>query len=190
MGFFDSEKNVREYLKMVEGYDGKELIKILKTHVKRDASVLELGMGPGKDLDILKKAFKATGSDNSQVFLDLYKKINPGVNVVLLDAVTLDIAEQFDCIYSNKVLHHLKKEDLAKSFHRQKQIVKTGGLLFHSFWYGDEEEEYNGLRFTYYTEETIKKIIGNLFELIEFKRYKEMEKEDSFYIILKNRELQ
>jgi SAM-dependent methyltransferase len=188
MGFFDSEKNVREYLKMAEGYDGKELIKILKTHVKRESSVLELGMGPGKDLDILKKAFKATGSDNSQVFLDLYKKNNPDVNVVLLDAVTLDIEKKFDCIYSNKVLHHLKKEDLAKSFHRQKQVVKKGGILFHSFWYGDKEEEFQGLRFIYYNEETIKKVIDNSFDLIEFKRYEEMEKNDSFYVVLKKKE--
>ena len=188
MGFFDNENNVQEYLKIADGYDGTELIKILKTHLRKDASVLELGMGPGKDLDILKKSFKVTGSDSSEVFLDLYRKNNPDADVILLDAVTLKIDKQFDCIYSNKVLMHLKTEELKKSFLRQKQIVKKGGILFHSFWHGEKEEEFNGLRFVYYTEETIKKAIGDSFELIEFKQYKEMEKDDSFYIVLKNKE--
>jgi hypothetical protein len=29
MGFFDTEKGVEQYIKMAEGYDGAELIKIL-----------------------------------------------------------------------------------------------------------------------------------------------------------------
>jgi hypothetical protein len=49
MGFFDTEKGVDEYLKMAEGLDGAELIKILQKFVPEKSSVLELGMGPGKD---------------------------------------------------------------------------------------------------------------------------------------------
>jgi len=30
MGFFDTEKGVEQYIKMAEGYDGAELIKILQ----------------------------------------------------------------------------------------------------------------------------------------------------------------
>ena len=30
MGFFDTEKGVEEYVKMAEGFDGTELIKILQ----------------------------------------------------------------------------------------------------------------------------------------------------------------
>lgn len=40
---------------MAEGYDGEELIKILKEYLPEKSTLLELGMGPGKDLDILKK---------------------------------------------------------------------------------------------------------------------------------------
>ena len=43
-------------------------------YVSKGKSVLELGMGPGKDLNFLKKYYKATGSDSSQVFLDQYMK--------------------------------------------------------------------------------------------------------------------
>ncbi len=60
MGFFDSEKGVEEYIKMVEGYDGAELIKILQKYLPEKSTILELGMGPGKYLDILSKTFTVT----------------------------------------------------------------------------------------------------------------------------------
>jgi len=188
VGYFDKIENVHEYLKMAEGFDGRELIEILKTHLKKGKSVLEIGMGPGKDLDILNESFKATGSDNSKIFLDLYRKENPGSDFILLDAVTLETERKFDCLYSNKVLHHLSKNELKQSFERQKSIVTDDGLLFHSFWYGDKEEKFKGLRFVYYNENTIKEVIGNSLKIIEFAKYKEMEENDSFYIILKNKE--
>ena len=65
MGFFDTEKGVDEYLKMAEGYDGTKLIKILQEFVPEKSTVLELGMDPRKDLDILSKTFTVTGSDYS-----------------------------------------------------------------------------------------------------------------------------
>jgi len=54
MGFFDIEKGVEQYIKMAEGYDGAELIKILQKYLPKDSTVLELGIDPGKDMDILK----------------------------------------------------------------------------------------------------------------------------------------
>ncbi len=65
MGFFDDEKNVQSYIEMVDGYDGQWLIDVLKTYVSEGATVLELGMGPGKDCDILRQSYRVTGSDNS-----------------------------------------------------------------------------------------------------------------------------
>ena len=43
MGYFDKIENVWEYLKMAEGYDGRELIDVLKNYLKAGASVLEQG---------------------------------------------------------------------------------------------------------------------------------------------------
>ena len=124
MGFFDTEQGVNEYIKLAEGYDGAELIKILQKVLPEKSTVLELGMGPGKDLDILSKFFKATGSDSSQVFLDRYKQENPEADLLKLDAVTIPTDRTFDCIYSNKVLHHLTRKELKESFQRQKRGAK------------------------------------------------------------------
>ena len=55
MGFFDTKK-VEQYIKMVEGYDGVELIEILQKYLPANSTILQLGMGSGKNLDILKKS--------------------------------------------------------------------------------------------------------------------------------------
>ncbi len=187
MGFYDDEKNVRSYLEMAEGYDGAELIQILRNYLLNGATVLELGMGPGKDLDILGQDYVVSGSDNSQTFLDLYRKKNKQADLLLLDAITINTDRQFDCIYSNKVLHHLDQTELMQSLQRQKDVVRSDGILFHSFWYGDHTEEHHGLRFTYYTEAILTSLIDSAWEIVLMERYAEMEADDSIYILLKKK---
>ena len=185
MSFFDDPKNVGEYIQMADGYDGRELIEVLERHLPDGKSVLELGMGPGKDLDMLALRYDVTGSDSSKVFLDLYRDSHPDVNLVQLDAVTMDIEKSFDCIYSNKVLHHLAKAELVQSFQMQREKLFDDGLLMHSFWFGDKEEEIQGLRFVYYTRESLLDCIGDGYEIVELEMYTEFEENDSFYIVLR-----
>ena len=187
MGYFDDEKNVKDYIKMVDGYDGKELIEVLKKYLKEGSSILELGMGPGKDLDILAESYKVTGSDLSQVFVDMYLKEHPEADIMSLDAVKMDTDRKFDCIYSNKVLHHLTREELKISFIRQKDVLKDGGLLFHSFWIGDSEEFMQGLRFVYYDPVKLLRSVVEDHTLVEMSSYTEMEENDSFYLVLKKK---
>lgn len=170
---------------MSEGYDGQELVKILAKYLSKNASLLELGMGPGKDLLLLAEDYRVTGSDSSQVFIDRFHEQNPKIEALVLDAVTLDTHHRFDCIYSNKVLHHLSKEGLAKSLHRQYDLLTEGGIAMHSFWYGDKEEFYDDLRFVYYKEELILDLVKEVFEVVAVERYTEFEEDDSFYIIVK-----
>jgi len=178
MGFFDTKKGVEQYIKMAEGYDGAELIKVLQKYLPRDSTVLEIGIGPGKDMDILKKSYAVTGSDNSQVFLNKYKKKHQDADLLLLNAVTLQIDRKFDCIYSNKVLHHLTRDDLDKSLQRQKEILNPNGIAFHSFWKGSKVEEMEGLLFTYYEMEDLKNMAELNFDVLAIETYTEMEKDD------------
>jgi cyclopropane fatty-acyl-phospholipid synthase-like methyltransferase len=185
MEYFKNEKHVSEYIKMIEGYDGRDLIEILKRYLKPKSTVLELGMGPGKDLDILGETYKVTGSDYSEVFINRYKKQNETADVLVLDARTLETDRKFDCIYSNKVLIHLTKEETKKSLLRQKKLLNEDGILFHSFWKGDREENMNGLRFVYYTEDQLIEKVKNDYEVLEINSFKEFEDDDSIYMILK-----
>ena len=187
MGYFDNRENVESYVRMAEGYDGRALIEVLKKHLASGSAVLELGMGPGVDLDILAADYQVTGSDNAETFLERYREANPDANLLLMDAVSLDTDRQFDCIYSNKVLHHLTKSQLAESFRRQFDVLRGDGLLFHTFWYGEGEEEQHGLRFVYYDEASLKEMLDDQYEVVLSPRYTEMEPDDSVYLLLKKR---
>jgi len=183
MGFYDDKKTALQYIAMAEGYDGRELVEVLRKCLPGGASVLELGMGPGIDLKILNKYFRATGSDNSQFFLDRYCDSDSKADLIYLDALKLDTERSFDCIYSNKVLHHLTDEELTASLCRQKEILSVPGLIMHSFWRGTGIEEHHGLKFVYQTEDRIQSIVSKLFSVIDVVVYKEMEDEDSLYVL-------
>ena len=183
MGFYDDEKTALQYIEMAEGFDGRELVEVLTRHLPGGANVLELGMGPGVDLDLLKAHYAATGSDNSQFFLDRYRGAYPDSDLIQLDAVELYTERMFDCVYSNKVLHHLTDEQLTKSLRRQTQILSNEGLIMHSFWRGTGCDEHHGLRFVYQTEDTIRSIVGEFFNVLDIVVYKEMEDDDSLYVV-------
>ena len=69
MGYYDDAKNVETYVEMADGYDGPALIEVLATMLEPGSTVLELGMGPGKDFALLSQRYQVTGSDNSALFV-------------------------------------------------------------------------------------------------------------------------
>lgn len=189
MGYWDEAKNVDDYERMVEGYDGRALVEYLTTQIPAGASVLELGMGPGKDLDMLRERdLTVTGSDASAVFVDRYLQRHPQVDVIRLDAVTMQIDRTFDAIYSNKVLQHLTREQMRRSLARQVECLKPGGVCLHALWHGEEIQEHHGLRFTQYTEALVREVLPAGLEIAEALRYAEMEEGDSLRVLLRRTE--
>jgi trans-aconitate methyltransferase len=184
LGYFDQLENVQEYMKMVNGYDGRELTQILDTYLEPGSSVLEIGMGPGKDFDILQNKYRVTGSDSSDVFLDLYKNKNPEADLLNLDALTLKTDRKFDCIYSNKVLHHLYRHELPKAFERQLDLLVEKGIACHTFWKGSAEEIHHDLLFVYYSQEELASIVPDAYTILKNTLYKEDKNDDSILLIL------
>ncbi|MBP7963289.1 MAG: class I SAM-dependent methyltransferase [Caldilineaceae bacterium] len=187
VNYYDDPKNVADYIQMAEGYNGEELIQLLREVLPSGSTVLELGMGPGVDLDLLAVHYNVTGSDRAQPFLDRYRLAHPQADLLLLDAVTLDTQRRFDAIYSNKVLHHLTRTELADSFLRQADLLPPGGVIVHSFWYGDNEEEYPGMLAVYYTESTLTLALGPVYEILKMTRYAEMDEGDSLVCVCRKR---
>ncbi len=187
MGYYDNKDNVAAYIRMAEGYDGKPLIEALARYLPPGSRVLELGMGPGKDLLLLNEHYQAVGSDASAIFVERFRKLHPKLKVRQLDAISIDAEERYDAIYSNKVLHHLSRAELRASFKRQSQVLESNGLALHSFWYGDEVAEHQGLRFVYYREDRLRGLYEPDYEVLESRRYSEMEMDDSLYVVLRRR---
>jgi SAM-dependent methyltransferase len=184
---FDTEEGCDQYEKMAEGYDGRTLIERMHAFVEEGARVLELGSGPGHDLKILSERYDVVGSDLSPIFVKRCTARVPGAKAFVLDAVTIATDEVFDAVFSNKVLQHLQSQDLARSFARQADVVRPGGVLFHTLWYGTKTEDYDGLLFVQHTEESVRAALPDALEWVDFWRYEEMEPDDSFVVVLRRR---
>lgn len=187
MGFYDDINNVNQYLEMAAGYDAKQLTCTFAKYLKPDDSILELGSGPGKDYDLLSQTYDVTASDASTVFVELLKAKYPDGKVLELDAVSIETNRAYDAVFSNKVLQHLSKEDLKASIISQSHVLSEDGILFHSFWYGSGEETFDGLRFVYYDEKELQNLFEAYFDILDMKRYSEMEEDDSIYIVAKRK---
>lgn len=183
--FYHTRQSAEDYIKRAEGYDGKELIERLHKYLIAGSSVLEIGMGPGTDLEILSQDYKVTGSDYSPEFIRMYREKNPEADLVELNAITLEIERKFDGIYSNKVLHHLTDDELIQSLKKQSHLLNPKGIVCHSFWRGEYEGEMQGLFFKYHTINQLENLFDDCFTVLEAMKYTEMEEDDSVLIIAK-----
>lgn len=188
MDFYHKRENVDLYKEMTQSYDPASIVAQVKEYVPIGSTLLELGMGPGIDLIALSKYYHVTGSDYSPLFLEDFRKTHPDIEILEGDAANFAFHRQFDCIYSNKVLHHLSVEDFKKSLQLQAEHLKEAGIVFMTLWHGTFREEfYEGLRFMYYTEENIRDLIPKEFRIETIEIYTELEPEDSLLVILRKR---
>jgi 2-polyprenyl-3-methyl-5-hydroxy-6-metoxy-1,4-benzoquinol methylase len=186
MSIYSTTEGVESYIEMAEGFNGAEFIPILKNYLLANSTILELGIGAGKDQQLLKDAgFISTASDSSEQFIERYNRKNSDKKAIFVDAIKMDIDEKFDAVYSNKVLQHLNDEELRESFINQAKHLKSGGILFLSLWYGTDSGNMGGVFYQSHTEKSLSKLIPDSLEVVEFTRFTEMDKDDSFWAVLK-----
>jgi cyclopropane fatty-acyl-phospholipid synthase-like methyltransferase len=181
--YYNTKESVEEYIELAKGVNGKQLIEKLEKILPINSNLLEIGSGPGSDWEILNKFYKVTGSDFSKEFLTHLIAKHPNEEFVELDAVTLNTCKKFEGIYSNKVLHHLKDSELKESIKRQSEILKTNGIICHSFWKGEGSEIFKGLFVNYHSEASLRGFFQDYFEILSIDEYAEFEAGDSLLMI-------
>lgn len=186
MDFYSDPSKVDEYEKMCDEYDGSELYKVLDNHLKNDDTILELGCGLGNDITHLQNKYTVTGSDLSDEFLLRCKKRFPDLSFLKLDAVSIDTDKVYNCIFSNKVLHHLTFEELEKSFIQQQNVINPNGIFAHTFWLGDKEFMMEGMLFVFHNKEKLLDLVSQYFTILETYDYKEFDEGDSIFVIASN----
>lgn len=185
--YYNTEESVEEYINLAKDINGKQLIEKLNQILASNSTLLEIGSGPGTDWNILNKLYNVVGSDNSSIFLNHLIQENPGGEFIELDAVTLDTDKTFDGIYSNKVMHHLKNNELAKSTKRQHELLNSNGIICHSFWHGEGSEIFKGLFVNYQNEKSLIDIYKDFFEILSIDTYKEFEHGDSVSLVARKK---
>ncbi|MBT8441564.1 MAG: class I SAM-dependent methyltransferase [Gammaproteobacteria bacterium] len=187
MDYYEDKKKVQSYINFTPSNDGSMLVDKLVEALPQGSRVLEIGIGPGKDFDLLARHFDVVGSDYSQEFLRLYRLRNDHAHLLHLDARTLQTDLTFDAIFSNKALIHMSRKELRGSFVRQRDVLNTEGLILHSFWYGREEQEFEGLRLIQHTEQELESMLEDYFEILDIGRHAKMSEDDSVYVLARKK---
>jgi cyclopropane fatty-acyl-phospholipid synthase-like methyltransferase len=185
--YYENAANVENYTKFTPSHDGGLLVDTLAAWLPKGATVLELGMGPGKDYQLLTQRFKVTGSDFSNAFLDRYRAKDPAAELLQLDARTLDTEQRFDAIFANKVLMHFSAAELQQSIARQHEVLNDKGLMMHSFWYGEGQKEFDGLTLVYHNEQDLTAMLEDSFDILALEKHAKMSEGDSIYVVARKK---
>jgi len=185
--FYEDPANVESYSQFTPAHDGALLVDALRAELPAGASVLEIGMGPGKDLDLLAEHYTVTGSDLSHAFIDRYRAKHPDADLLYLDARTLDTDRRFDAIFSNKALIHLSAEELQESFARQHAVLNDGGLMLHSLWNGTGTKQFGELTLTYHNAPGLTAMLEPAFDILALELHAKMADGDSIYVLARKR---
>jgi SAM-dependent methyltransferase len=185
--YYKTKASVEEYINLAKDVSGKQLIEKLKLVLPFNSDLLEIGSGPGTDWKILNNFYNIIGSDNSIEFLNHLIVQHPSGEFLELDAVTLVTDNVFDGIYSNKVMHHLKDDALVDSARRQYEILRSNGIICHSFWKGEGSEIFKGLFVNYHDEQNLREVYKPYFKILSIESYREFEDGDSLLLIARKK---
>jgi len=185
--YYKTRESVEEYINLAKDVSGKQLIEKLQLVLPVKSALLEIGSGPGTDWKILNEFYNVVGSDNSIEFLKHLTAENPKGEFLELDAITLKTDKKFDGIYSNKVLHHLKDDELIDSVKRQNEILNSNGIICHSFWKGKGSEIFKGLFVNYHSASTLSKAYRKYLKILSIEEYKEFDDNDSLLLFARKK---
>jgi SAM-dependent methyltransferase len=144
---------------------------------ERKKSLLDIGSGPGRDgLFFLENGLKVTCIDLSPENINLCRE--KGLTAYVMDMSNMFFPDNsFDAAYSLNSLLHLSKVELPGVLKDIHYILKPGGLFYMGVYGGNDFE---GVRvndwadpprfFSFYTDEDIRELVGEVFDILKFRR--------------------
>lgn len=132
--------------------------------------VLDFGCGSGRDAKyFLEKGIEVTAVDGSEKMCGFASEYL-GMPVRCMLFQELNEQDKYDGIWACSSILHLPKDELRAVFFRMAAALRSNGIIYTSFKYGEFEGERNGRYFTDFTIESFTKFIENITD-IEIKDY-------------------
>ena len=175
-----SAKELSEHFKGIgdRTQDVKLALSLAKMDTGKEARVLEIGCGDGRDApEIIKRVKWYQGIDLSVELLKLARAKSPTANFVLADALVFDYPSGLDVVFAFASLLHVNKNDFKSVCLKVRRALRVGGIFFVSLKerenYAREikAESYGKRVFYYYTTVLVKNLAGNGFETAHEERY-------------------
>ena len=124
--------------------------------------ILDFGCGSGRDTKyFLEAGMKVDAIDGSEEMCRIASEYT-GIKVQQMLFQELDVHDKYDGIWACASILHLPKNDLKLVLKKMAEALKTQGIIYTSFKYGEFEGERNGRYFTDFTIETFQTFIQNI----------------------------
>ena len=124
--------------------------------------ILDFGCGSGRDTKyFLSKGYRVDAIDGSEKLVEAASNYT-GIEVRRMLFQELNECSKYDGIWACSSILHLSKEELAGVFGRMSVALKSEGIVYTSFKYGEFEGWRNGRYFTDFTEETFAEFVKNI----------------------------
>lgn len=141
------------------------------------STLLDVGAGTGRDSKFFKNNnINVIAVDLSDEMVKLCRE--KGIESYELDFYNLhEIGKKFDAVWAMNSLLHVEKANLNLVLQEIKSVLNPLGLFFMGVYGGEdsegiwEDDIYIPHRFfSFFTDENIKKVVSNHFEIISFER--------------------
>lgn len=127
-----------------------------------NAYILDFGCGSGRDTKaFLTKGYRVDAADGSEEICKIASEYT-GINVRQMLFSRLDEQNKYDGVWACSSILHLSKSELKPVLIKIAEALKTGGVFYTCFKYGDFEGERGGRFFSDFTEETFLKYIEDV----------------------------
>ena len=153
-------KNALNYTESTVSADMTLLYTLFLKHLNSGAHILDLGCGSGRDSKyFIDNGYIIDAVDGSHELCKIASEfLKHPVRQLLFQE--LDYIEIFDAVWACATLLHIPKDVLPEIFHKIYKALKSSGILYVSFKYGNFSGIRNSRLFTDLDEAGLQKIIN------------------------------
>ena len=150
------KENAEEFISRTLTVDMTVQLENFIKYITPGAKILDLGCGAGAaSLYFQNHGFDVTPVDGCPEMCEATSRLigKEARNIMFRE---LDYDNEFDGVWACASLLHVPKNEMAKILTLVRNSLKSGGIFYASFKYGDTERLKNGRLFSDYTQKSLK----------------------------------
>lgn len=153
-------KYANAYFESTADLDMREIMEPFLKLLPENAEILDLGCGSGRDtLYMEEEGFYVTALDGSEEMCKL-AEIYTDKEVLHITFDELDFDEVFDGVWACASLIHVEEGEIDSVLEKVVNALKPGGVLYMSFYYGDDEGYQGGRYIHEYTKTSLRELLS------------------------------
>lgn len=163
-------RNATTYFLSTKDANMQHLYALFLKYIPQGGKILDLGCGSGRDTKyFLEKGYDVVAIDGSIEMVKLSSEYT-GKKTLHMTFKEINFTEEFDGIWACASLLHVARTEIDEVLCKIHKALKTGGILYASFKYGNKEStSEDGRFFNYYDNNSFAELIKKhpYFRLLE-----------------------